>query len=209
MKSQKALQELQPKLDALKVQYKDNKEQLAQEMMKLYKEQKVNPMSSCLPILIQLPIIIALYQVLRSGLNAEHFEFLYAFVVSPGEFNTLFLGFMDLTAVQPILAVLAAGAQFLQTRMLTRKQPPAAVKGEKDADDESMMAMVNKNMSYTMPLVTLVIGLSLSGGLTLYWLTTTVVTVVQQWFVYRQPSENAPIAVEVEEVPAKNKKLTD
>ena len=61
IKAQRSLQELQPKLDALKKKHKDNQQELAQETMKLYKEHKVNPLGSCLPLLIQLPIFIALY----------------------------------------------------------------------------------------------------------------------------------------------------
>src|SRR3989339_1157759 len=80
LKSQKALQDLQPKIDELKKQYKDDKAELAKATMALYKSQKVNPASSCLPLLIQLPLLIAVYQVFRSGLTTTNFSELYSFV---------------------------------------------------------------------------------------------------------------------------------
>src|SRR3989338_5853381 len=84
LKSQKALQDLQPKLDALKEEHKGDKDKLAKAMMELYSKEKVNPLSSCLPILVQIPILIALYQVLSAGLKAESLSALYGFVQNPG-----------------------------------------------------------------------------------------------------------------------------
>ena len=92
IKAQRAMQEIQPKLEALKKKYKDNKEQLSLEMIKLYKEQKVNPLSSCLPMLIQLPFLIAVFQVFRKGLSNGSFDILYSFVANPGVIDATFLG---------------------------------------------------------------------------------------------------------------------
>lgn len=195
LEGQKALQDLQPKLDALKKEHADDKEKLAQEMMKLYKEQNVNPMSSCLPILIQFPVIIALYQVFRNGLEATNYDLLYSFISAPAELNTLFLGFMPLNEPQFVLAVLAALGQFFQTRMLTQKRPPASLQTKDGAKDENVMAMMNKNMTFIMPIITLVIGMSLPGGLTLYWLVTTVVTIIQQMSLYK---DSKPAVVDAE-----------
>ena len=78
VRSQKAMQELQPKLEALKNKFKGEKEKLAAETMKLYKENKVNPFSGCLPLLIQLPILIALYQVFLKGFDPGRLSFLYS-----------------------------------------------------------------------------------------------------------------------------------
>ena len=92
LKSQKRLQDLQPKMDALKAEFKDNKKGMAKATMELYKSEKVNPLSSCLPLLIQLPIIWALYQVLHAGaLGKENFDLLYSFVDRPESINHIFL----------------------------------------------------------------------------------------------------------------------
>lgn len=190
IKAQKSLTDLQPKLDALKKQYKDNQQQLAQETMKLYKEHKVNPFGSCLPLLIQIPIFLALYWVLQSGLNNADFNVLYSFVKNPGTLNTVTLNLFDLKNASPILAVLAGAAQFWQTKMMTSKRPPKAA-GE-GGKDENMMAMMNKQMLYIFPVMTVLIGLQLPGGLSLYWLFSTVLTALQQELIFRTGKKNTP-----------------
>lgn len=184
IKSQKALTDLQPKLDALKKEHKGNQQRLAQETMKLYKENKVNPFASCLPLLIQLPILIALYYVLRDGLTTTNFDTLYSFVKSPSQINTVSLGLVDLKNANIILAVLAGAAQFWQTKMMMRKKAPKEA-GE-GAKDENMMSMMNKQMLYFMPVMTVFIGWQLPGGLTLYWLLSTVLTALQQVVVFKK-----------------------
>lgn len=187
IKSQKALQEIQPQMEELKKKYKDQKEKLAQEMMKLYKENKVNPLSSCLPLLIQFPFLIAVFQVFRTGLNSESLNLLYPFVENPGHLDAVSFGFLNLAEPSVILAFLAGGAQFWQTRMLSSKKAPKKVKGGKD---ENMMAAMNKNMLYFMPVLTVIIGISLPGGLTLYWFVTTLLTILQQFYLFRKKSED-------------------
>ncbi len=188
LKSQKDLQKLQPKLDELKKKYSNDKEKLAQEMLNLYRQQKVNPMSSCLPVLIQFPFIIALYQALRAGLSS-HFDLLYNFIQVPQHLNTMFFNVLDLNKPQFSLALLAAIAQYIQTKMLATKQPPKPIQHKEGAKDENMLALMNKNMMVTMPIITFVIGVSLPGGLTLYWLVTNIITIFQQFSLYRNDNE--------------------
>lgn len=188
LKSQKALQDLQPKVEAIKEKYKDDKEALAKEMMKLYQEEKVNPLSSCLPVLVQLPILIALYRVLLVGFEPSTLDQLYGFVKNPGEINVVFLGVLDLSVKSTFLAVLAGIFQFFQTRMLMHKKVPKEVEGKKGAKDESVMASMNKSMMYFMPIVTVVIGISLPGGLTLYWVTVNIVSIIQQKYIFSKKS---------------------
>ena len=183
IKSQKALQELQPKIDALKKQYKDDKEKLAKEMMVLYKNEKVNPLSSCLPLLIQLPFLIAVFQVFQNGLKAESLGLLYPFVTNPGHLNPISFGFLNLSQGNIVLAVLTGAAQFWQTKMLSVKRPP---KGMPGAKDEDAMAIMNKQMLYFMPIITVVIGASLPAGLVLYWLVMTLLTVLQQQLMFKK-----------------------
>lgn len=180
LKSQKALQELQPKLEALKEQYKDDKDGLAKAMMALYAEEKVNPLSSCLPLLIQLPILIALYRVLRAGLSTDSLVNLYSFVPNPGSINEMFIGLINLTEKNIPLAILAGIFQFIQTRMLVARRPPKAVRKSPGAKDEDMLASMNESMLYFMPVMTAVIGSSLPGGLTLYWVAVNLISIIQQ-----------------------------
>ncbi len=185
IKAQKSMTELQPKLEALKKQHKDNQQLLAQETMKLYKEHKVNPFGSCLPILIQLPVFIALYMVLRAGLTGNDFNALYSFVQNPGTINTTTIGGISLHDPSPVLALLAGLAQFFQAKMMIGKQPPKAPAVD-GAKDENMMAMMNKQMLYMMPVMTFFIGLKLPAGLSLYWFFSTLLTALQQWVLFRK-----------------------
>lgn len=194
IKAQKAMTDLQPKLEELKVTYKDNQQQLAQETMKIYKENKVNPFGSCLPLLIQLPIFLALYWALRAGLSSQNFNLLYPFVQNPGTIKTVTLGLFDLNHASYVLAILAGAAQFWQAKMLMRRKPPKAA-GE-GGKDESMAAMMNKQMLYMMPALTVIIGFKLPSGLTLYWLISTILTVLQQQILFRKHKDSDVTVIE-------------
>lgn len=188
IKSQKALTDLQPKLNELKEKYKDEKQRVAQETMKLYKENKVNPFASCLPLLIQLPILIALYYVLQIALKGDQFGLLYSFMHNPGSINKISLGIFDLGKTSYVLAVLAGGAQFWQSWMMMRKRVKKPV--PTPAKDEDTMAMMNKQMLYFMPIMTIFIGFSLPAGLTLYWFLSTLFTALQQLMVFKKKVAN-------------------
>ena len=193
IKSQRALQELQPKLNALKKQYGKDREALAKETMKLYKAEKVNPLSSCLPLLVQLPFLIAIYQVFITGLHADSLRWLYPFVVNPGVLNPLSFGLLDLSKANIALAVLTGAAQYWQTKMLATARPPKATPGSKDED---MAAIMNRQMQIMMPAMTVIIGISLPSGLVLYWLVTTLLTIAQQYVMFKpsRPSVDVPAA---------------
>lgn len=182
IKSQSSLQAIQPKIDELKNKNKDNKEAMGKELMSLYKENKVNPFSSCLPLLIQLPFFIAVFQVFRDGVDS-HLELLYPFVSRPDTINSMFLGLMDLSKPVIYLAVLAGVAQFWQAKMMMAKKKVEKKDTDitpKDNKNENMAAIMNKQMLYFMPALTIFIGITLPGGLTLYWFILTLLTVLQQ-----------------------------
>ncbi len=189
IKSQRALQELQPKMSAIKKQYADDKQKQTQAIMELYKTNKVNPLTSCLPMLVQLPILIALYMVLRDGLDSKNLaDSLYSFVANPGTINQISLGFFNMAKPNYVLAVFAGLAQYWQAKTLSRKNPPQeAGAGGKD---EAMMSMMNKQMLYFMPAMTVLIGLSLPAGLTLYWFFGTVLMALQQIYVSKKTKTN-------------------
>ncbi len=186
IKSQKALQDLQPKIEELKKKYADNKVELSRATMEMYKENKVNPFSSCLPLLIQLPFLFAVYQVFRDGLGNK-LGLVYSFVSRPEIIHSVSFGFLDLNKPNIYLAVLAGLAQFWQAKMMITKSPAIKSDGSKD---ESMAAMMNKQMLYFMPAITIFIGWSLPGGLTLYWFVITFLTALQQLVVFKKKNES-------------------
>ncbi|MDD5438101.1 MAG: YidC/Oxa1 family membrane protein insertase [Patescibacteria group bacterium] len=193
IKQQRALQSLQPKINEVRQRLKNDKEAQAKELMELYRKEKVNPAASCLPLIIQLPVFIALYQALSVGLKSQSLSMLYSFVPNPGTVHAMLFGLADLTQPNYVLAVLAAAVQFWQSWMMMRQQPgaikapPAEVEGKPAAKDEDMAAMVNKQMMYVMPIMTLIIGIKLPGGLTLYWFIMSLLTVAQQYWLLRKP----------------------
>lgn len=182
LRSQKALQELQPKVDELRKKFKDNKEAMGKELMQLYKQEKVSPFSSCLPLLIQVPFLFAIFQVLRDEISTGSLDRLYSFVAAPETINTMFLGVFDLEKPSIPIAIVAGILQFLQTRMLTHRKQPL-VPGAKD---ESMASMMNKQMMYIAPIITVVFGATLPSGIIIYWTCNTLITLLQQILVLRK-----------------------
>jgi len=186
LKSQKALQILQPKIKEIQTKYKDDKQRLTQELLELYKREKVSPFSSLIPLLIQLPILIALYRVLIKGLSEEKLSGLYSFIYNPEHLNTISFGILNLSEKNLTLAVLAGIAQFIQSKMLVQQKPPEEVSKKPGAKDEAMLSIMNKQMLYFMPAFTVLIGATLPSGLTFYWFLSTVLTIIQQYIFFRK-----------------------
>ncbi len=178
MKSQRDMQAIQPKIKEIQEKFKDDKEKMAQELMSVYKENNVNPFASCLPLIVQLPVFIGLFRVLKNGLGAIDVDMLYSFTPNPGVIDAMFLG-VDMASVSIPLAVMAAIAQYFQVKQTLGRRPVKEVRNKPGAKDENLQAQMSKMMLYFMPAITLVIGsTSLPGGVMLYWMATTVLTVV-------------------------------
>lgn len=184
IKAQKKLQDMQPRLQELKERYGKNKEEMTKRTLELYREHKINPVSSCFPMLLQIPILLALYYVLRDGLGAADFSKLYSFVQNPGSLDPMMFGLVNLANPNIILAIFAGAAQFWQAKMLMAKQPPKAAGAA--GKDEGMASLMNKQMTYFMPIITVFVGFQLPGGLMLYWLASTVLTALQQLIVFKK-----------------------
>lgn len=176
LKAQKELQQLQPKLEELKEKYKNDKEAQTKATLEFYKTNKINPFSSCLPLLIQLPLLIALYNVFRSGLEGEIAGELYGFVANPGEINTNFFGILELSAPSFVFALLAGASQFVQSKLMAPKNKP----------QDKTAAMMSLQFTYIMPIITVMVAQSLPAGLSLYWIITTLFAIGQQWYIMRR-----------------------
>lgn len=181
--SQKSLQRLQPKIQEIQKKYKDDKEKQAKETLDLYKKEKINPFSGILISLIQIPILIALYQVFWQGLNPKELVNLYAFIPNPGQINAFFLGLIDLSKANLVFAVLAGLVQYYQSKMLIPKTVPGAAKQGKEVDFSQVM---QKQMLYFFPVFTVIILLSLPAALGLYWMVSGLFSIVQQYFILKK-----------------------
>lgn len=173
--------DLQPKINALKEKHKDDKEAHARATMELYKEHKVNPLSSCLPLLIQLPILIALYQVFIQSLNGQQLHGLYSFIVDPGKINPVFLHWLNLSHNNVYMAVVAGLLQYWQSRLMLPKT----------ATTDTTAKMMQYQTLYFLPAVTIFIGAKFPAGLTLYWIVTTLFGVAQQYYILRKDRKPA------------------
>lgn len=184
VKSQKAVQQLQPKIQEIQKKYKDDKEKQSKEVLELYKKEKINPFSGLFLALIQLPILIALYSVFWKGLEPEELSRLYEFVASPGQINALFLGVIDLSKPNLIFAILAGITQFFQTKMLSPQNK---------ATGGGFSQVMQKQMLYFFPVLTVMILLSLPSALGLYWTVSGLFSIVQQYFILRKKPEIAKV----------------
>ena len=179
--TQVKMAEIAPDLAKIKEQYKDKAEEQARRTLALYKERGVNPFSGILVIIIQIPIILALYQIFLHfpQVNAE---LLYSFVKVPESINTLFLGFLDITAKSVVLAVLAALSTFVQFKVSAQGQTAPTGKSFGDNLTRSMQTQ----MKYFFPVIVFFISYSISGVIALYWLTTNLFSIAQELFVRRK-----------------------
>lgn len=192
--AQRSMMALNPKLEAIRKQYATDKQKQAQATMELYKEHKVNPLTSCLPLLLQLPIIIALYRVLSAGITSTNLEtILYPFVHNPGHINPVTIGLLNLATPQIVLAVLAGIAQFLQAKLMLT--PPAPKDAGEGGKDENMAAAMSKQMMYIMPVMTVLIGMRLPAGLALYWIFSTLLMIGERYLIGAFSKKIVPVAV--------------
>ena len=184
VKSQAALQKIQPKIQEIQKKYKDDKEKQAREVLELYKKEKINPFSALMMGMVQIPILIALYHVFWKGLDPNELTILYSFVSSPGQINSLFLNIIDLSKPNLILALIAGLVQYFQTKML---QPPK----QKGAPVNDFAKIMQTQMTYFLPFFTIIILISLPSALGLYWTTSGLFSIIQQYFILRATKEKS------------------
>lgn len=201
---QKKLATLAPELQKIKEQHKNDKSAEARATLEMYRTHKVNPVGSCLPLLIQIPIFLIFYHVVRTGISTDSYQFLYPFVPRPAELNTSFLG-IDLTRPDPwILPIIIGATQFFQSWQLIGQQPTSPAGGPK-GDPKDVGQAISRQMMYTMPIFLIFITRSLPAALALYWVTSTVFSIVQQTLVFRQPASLAMVTKSGVEVTVRKK----
>ena len=184
IRAQKNLSQLQPKVQELQEKHKNDKERLVKETLALYKKEKINPFSGLLPLLVQLPILIALFQVFWRGFGPERMVYLYGFLPNPGEINPFFLGLVNLSSPSIVLAIFAGAAQFLQTKMLSLP----ANSGQALSKKVDFSKMMQKQMLYFLPVLTILILWRLPSAVGLYWLVTSLFTIAQQYLILKSKS---------------------
>lgn len=194
IESQIKLKNLQSELDAIKAKY-PSKEEQSKHTFELYKRYKVNPFSGCLLVLLQLPVILALYWVFR-GVLAPDSTVLYHGISFPAVINSHFLGLLDIQQKSLILAILAGLTQFIQARLTVTKQQPAA--GGESFQKQFAKSM-NLQMQYFLPIFVAFISYQIAGAVALYWATSNTFTILQEIVIRKRLAKQTPdgkIAVE-------------
>lgn len=195
-KDQAIMQRLAPKIKEIQRNHKDNKEKQAKEMMELYRLHKVNPISGFLLLIVQLPILIALYQVFLKGLSGGSFDALYSFISRPDLLNFHFLGAIDLSVRNIFIIILAVVAQYFQGKLslAKNKNNGEAVKSL------SAMEKMSRQMVFMGPVMTFVFlyAFNLPSAVGVYWLTTTIFSVIQQIAINKQLQTSDEKLIEID-----------
>ena len=159
-----------------------SKEEQARLTFELYKHHKTNPFSGCLLVLIQIPIIFALYYVFLKGINIEN-GLLYSFIQAPGHLNMTFLGILDISQKSLILAILAGLSQYFQALFMPKPATPEKTSG---SFQENFSKSMQTQMKYVFPFVVAFIAYSVSGAVALYWITSNIFAIGQQLYANRK-----------------------
>jgi len=187
IESQAAMNVLAPELKKIKESGKSKEEQ-ARLTFELYKEHKTNPFSGCLLVLVQIPIIFALYYVFFKGINFDS-SLLYSFVPAPENVNMIFLGILDLSQKSLILAILAGVSQYLQAHFMPK--PPVSTAPDTGSFSESFGKSMNMQMKYFFPFIVAFISYSISGAVALYWVTSNIFAVGQQIYATKKKKDDS------------------
>ncbi|OGC82062.1 MAG: hypothetical protein A2V81_02825 [Candidatus Abawacabacteria bacterium RBG_16_42_10] len=186
LKQQKGLQQLQPKINALREKHSEDKQKQSEEIMKLYKEHGVHPCGGCLPILIQLPILYAVFFVLQHGLDPSYTHYLYG-VLSGFDLNSIgktFLIFDLTTPDKYILPILTGVTQFISMKLSQVKQHEKIhdITPKASAEPKPMkeIEQATNSMTYMLPILVAWFAMSYPAGLALYWIFSTVFGIGQQ-----------------------------
>jgi|CXWL01.1.fsa_nt_gi YidC/Oxa1 family membrane protein insertase len=184
LKTQKQMKHVEPELKKIKEKFKDNREMLAKETFALYKNNGIKPFSSILLTLVQLPVILSLYLVFaKEPLLHVDLSILYSFVSIPENISPLFLNYFPITGHSILLAVVAAGAQFILGKISIPIPEKSGSKVPALAEDFGRNMAIQAR--YVLPFIIAVVAYT-SGAIALYLITASVVGLFQEFFVRRQ-----------------------
>ncbi len=189
MKTQRRMKFIEPQMKEIREKYKGDREKLAKETLSLYKNNGIKPFSSILATFLQLPVIIALYLVFRhEHLLSPNTSLIYHFVALPTHISPLFLGFFPTTGHTIILAVIAAGFQFLQARLTI----PVPAKEKNASSTEEFARAMSIQSRFVLPLLIGAIAYT-TGALALYFITSSIACILQEYYIrYRLRYLNVP-----------------
>lgn len=182
-RTQRVMREIEPKLKEIKETHKDNREQQALAMMQLYRESGIKPFSTIFLMLLQIPIIIALYFSVYSGggvaLPEINTALLYSFLAAPGMVSMDFLGLIDISGKSVFLALLAGVTQYYQVKLAMPALPPRDPNKAPDLKEDFMRNM-QLQMRYVMPVIIFFVSYFISAAIALYFFVSNIVAILQE-----------------------------
>lgn len=185
VRTQLAIKLYEPELNDIKTKYKNNKEGQAQATLNFYREHKINPLSSFLVIIIQLPIIISLYYVFyKGGFPEVNQDLLYSFIQAPTDINMHFLGLIDIGGKSLLLAILVGITQFIQMKLSIPPLPPKT--SDRPSIKDDLSRSMNVQMRYIMPVFVAFIAYSISGAVGIYWTTSNLFAIGQELYLRKK-----------------------
>lgn len=190
IKSQILMKRMEPELRQLKKDY-PNKEEQAKKTFDLYKKYDTNPFSGCLVVLLQLPIIFALYYVFYKPFSIDT-SLIYSFIGSPEYFHTNFLGLIEMGSKSIFLGVLAGVTQFIQGYLASPSKPKVEIiKNNQQIQDQKtfqdqLSDSMQMNVKYILPVFIAFVAWKISAAVALYWIVSNIFTIVQEWYIRRQ-----------------------
>ncbi len=177
-KHQMLMQKIQPKLEKIQREHKDNKEEQLKKTMALYQEHNINPLSGLLLLLVQLPVLIALYRIFFNPLTPEILKDLYPFIKAPGSLNYSLFGLINLEKTSIVMVSLAALLQYLQGWTALPKIDKSR--------ELSSAEKIGRQMVFMAPIITFLIFWKLPAAVSLYWAVSSLFSIFQQKIVNRQ-----------------------
>jgi YidC/Oxa1 family membrane protein insertase len=178
---------IQPEIEKIKEKYKEDRQKQAEEMLALYREKGINPFSGILLLLIQIPIIFALYFIfLRGGLPNINLDLLYSFVPVPEDISVVFLGLIDVTKKSIVVSVIVALSQYLQVRYSDPLKGTAKKSGAKRTFQDDLARSMGFQLKYVLPIIIGVVSYTLSVAVSLYWITNNLFTIGQEMYTRRK-----------------------
>lgn len=191
-RAQRAMKLLEPKLKEIKETHKDDKEQQAKKTLELYKTEHINPFASVITLLIQMPVLFALYFVfLHEPFPTINTHILYSFVSAPQTLSLVFLGLVAVKGHSIVLAIIAAIAQYYQV-ILAVPKPEPRVKGAATSTQEEFTRMMGLYTRAIIPVLIGVVAYTTSGAVALYFITAAGVSILQELYVKRQFTNRTP-----------------
>ena len=194
IKSQILMKRMEPEIKQIKKDY-PNKEEQSKKTFELYKKYGTNPFSGCLVVLLQLPVIIALYYVFYNGITIKT-DIIYSFIQIPTILHTNFLGLVELGSKSIFLAIFAGITQFIQGYLSSPVQSKKAeivsgVDSEPKTFQEQLSGSMQTNVRYVLPLFIVFIAWKISAAVALYWIVSNIFTITQEWYIRRKLTQNS------------------